>query len=55
MRTTQERPKPQRYRVRAVSLGGVRAGINLDKALALADALEDEQLIAKAAEGGGRK
>ncbi len=51
MRTTQERPKPKRYRVRAVPLGGVRAGINLDKALALADSLEDQQLIHKIEQG----
>ncbi|HEV7239228.1 MAG TPA: DUF2191 domain-containing protein [Thermoanaerobaculia bacterium] len=43
----QERPKPKRYRVRSVSLGAVRQGVNLDKALALADALEDEQLANK--------
>ena len=43
----QERPKPKRYRVRAVSLGGVRRGVDLDKALALADTLEDEELLHK--------
>ena len=42
-----ERPKPKRYRVRAVSLGGVRRGVDLDKALALADTLEDEELLHK--------
>jgi plasmid stability protein len=35
---------PRRYRLRPASLGGVRPGINLDKALQLADALEDEGL-----------
>lgn len=44
---TQERPKPKRYRIRAVSLGGVRRGVDLDKALALADTLEDEELLRK--------
>jgi hypothetical protein len=43
----QERRKPKRYRLRAVSLGGVRPGFNLDKALALADSLEDEELARK--------
>jgi len=39
-----ERPKRRRYRLRAVSLGGVRRDIDLDKSLALADSLEDEEL-----------
>jgi len=43
----QERPRPRRYRIRAVSLGGVRRGVDLDKALPLADSLEDEQLVHK--------
>ncbi len=42
-----ERPKPKRYRIRAVSLGGVRQGVDLDKALALAGTLEDEELLNK--------
>lgn len=44
---SQERPKPKRYRLRPAALGGVRRGVNLDKALALADALEDEELAHK--------
>jgi hypothetical protein len=36
-------PPVQRYRLRPTSLGSVRPGVNLDKALALADVLEDEQ------------
>lgn len=36
------RPKP--YRLEPASLGGVRAGVNLDKALALAAALEDGEI-----------
>jgi predicted DNA-binding ribbon-helix-helix protein len=36
--------KPRRYRLRTVSLGGVREGIDLDKALGVADLLEDEEL-----------
>ena len=43
----QERRKPRRYRLRAVSLGSVRRGVDLDKALALADSLEDEELMHK--------
>jgi hypothetical protein len=39
------RSKP--YKVKPVSLGGVAPGINLDKALALADAIEDQELVAK--------
>lgn len=39
--------KPKRYRLRPKSLGGVREGLNLDKALALADSLEDDELIHK--------
>lgn len=37
----------KRYRVRPAALGGVSSGINLDKALALADALEDQELATK--------
>jgi len=40
-------PAPRRYRIKPVSLGGVVAGIDLDKALRLADALEDEALARK--------
>ena len=43
-----EPQKPQRYRLRTASLGGVRPGINLDKALALSDSLEDQELAHKA-------
>lgn len=35
--------EPRPYRIEPVSLGGVREGIDLDKALSLAAALEDEQ------------
>ena len=44
---SQERPKPKRYRLRAASLGGVRPGLDLDKALTLADSLEDAELARK--------
>jgi hypothetical protein len=39
--------KAKPYAVRPVSLGGPLPGINLDKALALADAIEDQELAAK--------
>jgi hypothetical protein len=35
------------YKIKAAALGGVMPGINLDKALALADAIEDQELAAK--------
>ncbi len=38
-------PKP--YRLETVSLGEVLGGLNLDKALSIADALEDEEIIRK--------
>jgi hypothetical protein len=35
------------YRLETVSLGGVRAGVNVDKALRISDAIEDEEIAAK--------
>jgi hypothetical protein len=35
------------YKVKPAALGGVAPGINLDKTLALADAIEDQELAAK--------
>jgi len=40
-------PKPKRYRLKPASLGGTRAGIDLDKALHLAEVLEDEAMVRK--------
>ena len=40
-------PKSKPYRVRQTKLGGVVPGIELDKALALADRLEDEEISRK--------
>ncbi len=40
----QRRPAPRRYRLSPVSLGGVQPGVDIDKALRLADALEDEAI-----------
>ncbi len=41
------RPPSKPYRLTTVSLGGVRAGVNLDKALSIADAIEDEEIARK--------
>jgi plasmid stability protein len=35
------------YKIKPAALGGVLPGVNLDKALALADAIEDQELMAK--------
>jgi hypothetical protein len=40
-------PTGRPYRLEPVSLGGVRAGVDLDRALRLADALDDEALARK--------
>jgi hypothetical protein len=41
-------PRQRRpYKVKPAALGGVAPGINLDKALALADAIEDQELATK--------
>jgi len=40
-------PGGRRYRLKPQSLGGVRAGFNLDKALQLAATLEDEGIARK--------
>ena len=37
-------PAPRRYRLKPVSLGGVLPGVDLDKALRLAEALEDKRI-----------
>lgn len=41
------RRTPKRYRLRPASLGSVRGEVDLDKALALADSLEDEERVRK--------
>ena len=40
-------PRARPYRLTPVSLGGVVAGVDLDKALRLAEALEDEAIAHK--------
>jgi hypothetical protein len=42
-------PRRRTYRVNATHLGGVRPGIDLDKALQLAAALEDAEIARKLA------
>jgi hypothetical protein len=42
-----EAPAARPYRVAPVSLGGVVPGIDLNKALRLADALEDDEIARK--------
>jgi len=42
---------PVTYKTPSISLGQVREGVNLVKALQLAAALEDEEIIRKLAEG----
>lgn len=38
---------PKRYRLRPSGMGGVRPGVDLDKALRLAEDLEDEEIVRK--------
>jgi hypothetical protein len=40
-------PSRRRYRLKPASLGGVLPGVDLDKALRLAEALEDEAIARK--------
>lgn len=42
-----KRPAGRRYRLTPVSLGGVVPGVDLDRALRLSDALEDEGIARK--------
>ena len=42
-----KRPPARRYRLTPVSLGGVVPGVDLDKALRLAEAIEDEAISRK--------
>ena len=37
-------PGPRRYRLKPASLGGVRPGVDLDRALRLAETLEDGEI-----------
>lgn len=40
-------PRPKPYRIKPVSLGGVESGVDLNKALRLAAALEDDEISRK--------
>ena len=42
-------PRPRRYRLAPASLGGACAGLDLDRALRLADALEERAIAEKLA------
>jgi hypothetical protein len=42
-----ELPRPKPYRLKPVSMGGVLPGVDLTKALRLAAALEDEEIVRK--------
>jgi hypothetical protein len=42
-----EAPKPRAYRLKPVPMGGVVPGVDLNKALRLAAALEDEEMVRK--------
>jgi len=44
LQAQQAPPRPKQYRIRPKALGGVVPGLDLDKALRLADALEDEAI-----------
>ena len=37
-------PAPRPYRIKPIALGGVLPGVNIDKALRLAGALEDDEI-----------
>ena len=47
LQTQQAPPRTKRYRIHPTSLGGVMPGIDLNKALRLADALEDAAIARK--------
>ncbi len=47
LQAQQSPPRAKRYRIRPTSLGGVLPGIDLNKALHLADALEGEAIARK--------
>ena len=45
------RRRPKRYQLRPASLGAVRGDVDLDRSLALADVLEDEERMRKIEQG----
>lgn len=47
LRAGEALPKPRRYRLKPASLGGLRPGVDLDKALRQADSLEDREIARK--------
>ncbi len=47
LRSGRSRPAPKPFRLEPVSLGGLVSGGTLDKALTIADAIEDEEIARK--------
>jgi len=47
MQAEQNSPKSRPYKIRPASLGGVLPGINIDKALRLADEIETMEIASK--------
>ena len=47
LRAKQSPPKAKPYRVKSCAMGGPHPGINLDKALRLADEIENEEIARK--------
>ena len=47
LRARKEPRRAKTYRLQPVSLGGPREGVDLDKALRLADELDDQEIAAK--------
>jgi hypothetical protein len=43
----QAMPKSRPYRVKPISLGGIHPRVNLDKALRVADEMEDFEIVGK--------
>ena len=47
LETRQESRRPKRYRLRPISMGKIRRDLDLDRAMALADRLEEEEIARK--------
>ena len=47
LKAMDQQPPPARYRVKPASMGKLRSGVNLDRALALANQLEDDAIVSK--------
>ena len=40
-------PRPARYRLKPVSMGSLRSGVDIERALALSNQLEDDAIVSK--------